>query len=69
MPHWPAFNPTDLPTMMFGDEVRVADDPNRARAARARGASQRGKLNGGDSGNLEFRRHGQPILYELQEET
>lgn len=29
MPHWPAFNPTELPTMMFGDEVRVANDPNR----------------------------------------
>ncbi|WP_428099883.1 carboxylesterase/lipase family protein [Candidatus Rariloculus sp.] len=42
MPHWPAFNPTDLPTMMFGDEVRVANDPNReARLALAalRGAA------------------------------
>ncbi len=29
MPHWPVFNPTELPTMMFGDEVRVANDPNR----------------------------------------
>ncbi len=29
MPHWPAFNPTELPTMMFGPEVRVQNDPNR----------------------------------------
>jgi para-nitrobenzyl esterase len=29
MPNWPAFNPSDLPTMMFGDEVRVQNDPNR----------------------------------------
>ncbi len=29
MPHWPAFNPAELPTMMFGDEIRVANDPNR----------------------------------------
>ena len=29
MPHWPAFDPAELPTMMFGDEVRVANDPNR----------------------------------------
>ena len=29
MPAWPAFNPTDFPTMMFGDEVRVVNDPNR----------------------------------------
>lgn len=29
MPHWPAFNPDAYPTMMFGEEVRVADDPNR----------------------------------------
>ncbi len=29
MPHWPAFNPTDYPTMMFGDEVRLGNDPNR----------------------------------------
>ena len=29
MPHWPAFNPETYPTMMFGEEVRVADDPNR----------------------------------------
>jgi para-nitrobenzyl esterase len=29
MPHWPAFDPDDYPTMMFGDEVRVANDPNR----------------------------------------
>ncbi len=29
MPHWPAFDPDAYPTMMFGDEVRAADDPNR----------------------------------------
>jgi para-nitrobenzyl esterase len=29
MPHWQAFNPTDYPTMIFGDEVRAANDPNR----------------------------------------
>jgi len=29
IPHWPAFNPTDYPTMIFGDEVRAANDPNR----------------------------------------
>jgi para-nitrobenzyl esterase len=29
MPHWPAFEPGALPTMMFGKEVRVANDPNR----------------------------------------
>ena len=29
MPHWPEFNPDDYPTMMFGEEVRIADDPNR----------------------------------------
>lgn len=29
MPNWPAFNPNDYPTMMFGDTVRVANDPNR----------------------------------------
>lgn len=29
MPHWPAFNPDEYPTMMFGDEVRVGNDPNR----------------------------------------
>ena len=29
MPNWPAFNPTDLPTMMFGGEVRALNDPNR----------------------------------------
>ncbi len=28
MPTWPAFNPTQLPTMMFGDTVRVVNDPN-----------------------------------------
>ena len=29
MPHWPAFNPNDYPTMIFGDEVKVVNDPNR----------------------------------------
>lgn len=29
MPHWPAFNPEAYPTMMFGEEVRAAEDPNR----------------------------------------
>ena len=29
MPTWRAFNPTELPTMMFGPEVRTANDPNR----------------------------------------
>lgn len=37
MPHWPAFNPTEYPTMMFGSEVRLANDPNKeARLALAR---------------------------------
>jgi para-nitrobenzyl esterase len=29
MPHWPAFRPDEYPTMMFGESVRVAHDPNR----------------------------------------
>lgn len=29
MPHWPAFNPDEYPTMMFGNEVSAANDPNR----------------------------------------
>jgi para-nitrobenzyl esterase len=29
MPNWPAFEPSNLPTMMFGSTVRVANDPNR----------------------------------------
>lgn len=29
MPHWPAFDAESLPTMMFGEQVRVANDPNR----------------------------------------
>jgi para-nitrobenzyl esterase len=29
MPTWPAFEPNDLPTMMFGSTVRVANDPNK----------------------------------------
>jgi para-nitrobenzyl esterase len=29
MPHWPAFHPDQYPTMMFGDTVRVGNDPNR----------------------------------------
>jgi para-nitrobenzyl esterase len=29
IPTWPAFNPSDWPTMLFGGEVRMANDPNR----------------------------------------
>ena len=29
MPNWPAFNPDQYPTMIFGDDVRAANDPNR----------------------------------------
>jgi para-nitrobenzyl esterase len=29
MPAWPAFNPDDYPTMVFGKEVAVQNDPNR----------------------------------------
>jgi para-nitrobenzyl esterase len=29
MPHWPAFNPDDYPTMVFGNEIAVSNDPNR----------------------------------------
>jgi len=29
MPNWPAFNPRQYPTMMFGDSVRMENDPNR----------------------------------------
>ena len=29
MPTWPAFNADEYPTMMFGDTVEVANDPNR----------------------------------------
>jgi carboxylesterase type B len=29
MPAWPEFNSNDYPTMMFGDAVRLANDPNR----------------------------------------
>ena len=29
MPTWPEFNADDYPTMMFGDSVRVENDPNR----------------------------------------
>jgi para-nitrobenzyl esterase len=29
MPHWPAFDPASYPTMMFGESVTVASDPNR----------------------------------------
>ena len=29
LPRWPAFNPTDYPTMVFNDECRVVNDPNR----------------------------------------
>jgi para-nitrobenzyl esterase len=29
MPHWPAFNPTAYPTMVFGSEVAMLNDPNK----------------------------------------
>lgn len=29
MPHWPAFNTDDYPTIVFGEEVRAVNDPNR----------------------------------------
>ena len=29
MPHWPAFNPTEYPTMVFGSEVMLVNDPNK----------------------------------------
>ncbi|MDG2088326.1 MAG: carboxylesterase family protein [Arenicellaceae bacterium] len=29
MPTWPAFDPDDYPTMIFGEEVSVMEDPNR----------------------------------------
>jgi para-nitrobenzyl esterase len=29
MPDWPAFEPNNYPTMMFGSTVRVANDPNK----------------------------------------
>ena len=28
MPHWPAFDASTYPTMMFGESVRVRNDPN-----------------------------------------
>jgi para-nitrobenzyl esterase len=28
MPMWPAFNARTYPTMIFGKEVKVVDDPN-----------------------------------------
>jgi para-nitrobenzyl esterase len=30
MPQWPRFDPNDYPTMCFGSEVRLENDPNRA---------------------------------------
>jgi para-nitrobenzyl esterase len=30
MPHWPTFDPSDYPTMCFGPEVRLENDPNHA---------------------------------------
>ena len=30
MPRWPKFDPSDYPTMCFGPEVRLENDPNRA---------------------------------------
>jgi para-nitrobenzyl esterase len=29
MPHWPAFNPDEYPTMIFGSAISVKNDPNR----------------------------------------
>lgn len=29
MPHWPAFNANDYPTMVFGSQVAVRNDPNK----------------------------------------
>jgi para-nitrobenzyl esterase len=29
MPHWPKFDPTAYPTMVFGANVHVANDPNK----------------------------------------
>jgi carboxylesterase type B len=29
MPHWPAFNANDYPTMVFGTSTEVQNDPNR----------------------------------------
>ena len=29
MPHWPAFDPGTFPTLVFANEVRVSNDPNR----------------------------------------
>jgi carboxylesterase type B len=29
MPTWPAFEPSTYPTMVFGDNVHVANDPNK----------------------------------------
>jgi len=30
MANWPAFNATDYPTMVFGDEIIAKNDPNKA---------------------------------------
>jgi para-nitrobenzyl esterase len=29
LPTWPAFNATERPTMVFGNESKVVNDPNR----------------------------------------
>jgi len=29
MPNWPAFEPNNLPTMVFGESVAVVNDPNK----------------------------------------
>ena len=29
MPHWPAFDPASYPTMVFGSQVEVQNDPNK----------------------------------------
>ena len=42
MPQWPAFDVSSYPTMMFGDTVRVANDPNEE-ARRALGELRRSR--------------------------
>jgi carboxylesterase type B len=29
MPNWPAFEPNNLPTMVFGEKVALVNDPNK----------------------------------------
>jgi para-nitrobenzyl esterase len=33
IPQWPAFDPNQYPTMVFGDEVKMVNDPNREERA------------------------------------